>query len=205
MTDLSISEDFKLDVLKEMGNIGIGNAANALSQMMNFEKVDIYIPEVMICPLGEIPDIMGGAENTVIGVYIKAPGDVPFYTVFLLSQSSADSLIQSLTGEAYPSLGEMGQSVLREVGNIITASYLNALSFMTDLMFLPTPPAVAVDMAGAILGSILAEANICEDNVLVLKTALSTAAGAIEASFLIIPDEDSLDTIVNLLISGASQ
>jgi chemotaxis protein CheC len=205
VAELPLCDEFKLDVLKEMGNIGVGNAANALSQMLNFEKVDMYIPEVAMCPLSEIPDLLGGAENTVIGIYIKAPGEVSFYTVFLLSMDSADSLITNLTGEAHSSQDAMGQSVLREVGNIITAAYLNALSFMTDLTFLPTPPVLAVDMAGAILGTILAEANIAEDYVLVLKTALATAAGAIEGSLLIIPDVDSLDTVVKLLVNGACQ
>lgn len=203
MADLPLCDEFKLDVLKEMGNIGVGNAATALSQLLNFEKVDIFLPDVALCPLDEIPDMMGGAEKTVIAIYIEAPGEVSFYTVFLLSLDSADSLITSLTGEAYSAQDEMGQSVLREVGNIITAAYLNALSFMTDLTFLPTPPMLAVDMAGAILGTILAEANIAEDYILVLKTAFATAAGAIEGSFLIIPDMDSLDTVVNLLVNGA--
>ncbi|MDW7651006.1 MAG: chemotaxis protein CheC [Bacillota bacterium] len=205
MSDYPLSHNFKLDVLKEVGNIGAGNATTALSQMLNYERVDMYVPEVALCPLGDIPELMGGAENPVMGVFIKAPGEVTFYTVFLISFESAQLLVNNLTGKDYPATEEMGRSVLLEVGNIVTAAYLNALSYMTNLTFLPEPPLLAIDMAGAVLGSVLAETNIAEDTILVLKTAFATETGKIEGSFLIIPDLDSLDTVVNLLVNGACQ
>jgi chemotaxis protein CheC len=200
VTDLPF--DSKLDVLKEVGNIGAGNATTALSQLLNYERVDMYVPEVSLLPLVDIPELMGGAENPVVGVFIKAPGKASFYTVFLLSLDSAQSLVTSLTGEDYHVMEEMGRSVVLEVGNIVTAAYLNALSYMTNLTFLPEPPVLAVDMAGAILGTVLAEANVAEDMILVLKTEFATEAGNIDASFLIIPDLDSLDIVVNLLVNG---
>ena len=201
MPDLPFAS--KLDVLKEVGNIGAGNATTALSQLLNYERVDMYVPEVSLLPLVEIPELMGGAENPVVCVFIKAPGKASFYTVFLLSLDSAQSLVTSLTGHGYPVMEEMGRSVVLEVSNIVTAAYLNALSYMTNLTFLPEPPVLAVDMAGAILGTVLAEANVAEDMILVLKTAFFTEAGHIDASFLIIPDLDSLDIVVNLLVNGA--
>ncbi|MBT9173538.1 MAG: CheY-P phosphatase CheC [Syntrophomonadaceae bacterium] len=100
---------------------------------------------------------------------------------------------------------EMGRSVLLEVGNIVTASYLNALSHLTNLAFLPDPPLLVVDMAGAILGTVLAETNVAEDHILVLKTAFVTATGNIEGNFLIIPDQNTLDIIVRMLVNGACQ
>lgn len=203
MPDIPSCDELKLDVLKEVGNIGAGNATTALSTLLNYARVDMYVPEVDLCPLSDVPEMMGGADRPVIGVYIQAPGEVSFYTVFLMSYESAESLVTTLTGQDYPVMEEMGRSVLLEVGNIVTAAYLNALSFMTDLTFLPEPPLLAVDMAGAILGTILAEANVAQDYILVLKTAFATAVGSIEGNFLIIPDVDALDTVVNLLINGA--
>jgi len=186
-----------------MGNIGVGNATSALSQMLNYQKVEMFIPEVALCPLSEIPDMMGGAEKPVVGIFIKAPGEVTFYMVFMLSLDSAAALITALTSDNYSINDPMGSSVLLEVGNIITAAYLNALSYMTNLTFLPSPPVLAFDMAGAVLGTVLAEANVAEDYILVLETAFATSAGAIEGNFLIIPDLDSLDTVVKLLVNGA--
>lgn len=192
-------------MLKELGNIGAGNASTALSVMLGDERVNMYVPEVAICPLSDIPDMLGGADEPVMGVFIKAPGAASFYTVFLITFSSAQALIKNLTGHEYELHGDMGHSVLLEVANIITASYLNALSYMTNLTFIQQPPLLAVDMAGAILGTVLVEANVAEDYVLVLQTAFATAAGSIEGSFLIIPDQESLDSIVSLLLEGACQ
>ncbi|MCL5982897.1 MAG: chemotaxis protein CheC [Firmicutes bacterium] len=199
----SPDNELKLDVLKELGNIGVGNATTALSQMLNFAKVEMFVPDVCLMPLGDIPDLLGGAEKVIVGIYIKAPGVVSFYMVFLLSQESAGELIAELAGVETRVEEAFGRSVLLEVGNIIMASFLNALSFMTNLTFLPTPPLMAVDMAGAVLGTVLADANVAEDYILVLKTAFATAAGKIEGNFLIIPDVDSLDLVVNLLLNGA--
>jgi chemotaxis protein CheC len=196
------SNELKLDVLKELGNIGVGNATTALSQLLNYAKVEMYVPDVSLMPLADIPDLLGGAEKVVVGVYIKAPGIVSFYMVFLLSQESAVALITELAGVETRIEEAFGRSVLLEVGNIIMATFLNALSYMTNLTFLPTPPQLAVDMAGAVLGTVLADANVAEDYILVLKTAFATAAGNIEGSFLIIPDMDSLDLVVNLLLNG---
>ncbi|GFP28727.1 chemotaxis protein CheC, partial [Candidatus Hakubella thermalkaliphila] len=170
MPELPISEEFKLDVLKEMGNIGAGNAATALSTLLNYERVNMHVPEVSFCPLVDIPDLMGGAEKSVFGIYIRVFSEVSFYAVFLIDFESAQTLVASLTGHDYPVMEEMGRSVLLEVGNIVTASYLNALSHLTNLTFLPDPPLLAVDMAGAILGTVLAETNVAEDHILVLKT-----------------------------------
>jgi len=203
--ELPISEEFKLDVLKEMGNIGAGNATTALSTLLNYERVNMYVPEVDLCPLVDIPDLMGGAEKSVIGIYIRVFSEVSFYAVFLIDFGSAQSLVTSLTGQDYPVLEEMGRSVLLEVGNIVTAAYLNALSHLTNLTFLPEPPLLVVDMAGAILGTVLAETNVAEDYILMLKTTFVTATGNIEGNFLIIPDQNTLNVIVRLLVNGACQ
>ena len=205
MPELPISEEFKLDVLKEMGNIGAGNATTALSTLLNYERVNMYVPEVNLCPLVDIPDLMGGAEKSVIGIYIRVFSEVSFYAVFLIDFGSAQSLVTSLTGQDYPVLEEMGRSVLLEVGNIVTAAYLNALSHLTNLTFLPEPPLLVVDMAGAILGTVLAETNVAEDYILMLKTTFVTATGNIEGNFLIIPDQNTLNVIVRLLVNGACQ
>jgi len=199
----SPGNELKLDVLKELGNIGVGNATTALSQLLNYAKVEMFVPEVSLMPLGEVPDMLGGAEKVIVGIYIKSTGAVSFYMVFLLTLESAGTLITELAGAQARVDDAFGRSVLLEVGNIVMASYLNALSFMTNLTLLPTPPLMAVDMAGAVLGTVLADANVAEDYILVLKTAFVTTVGKIEGDFLIIPDMDSLDMIVNLLLNGA--
>lgn len=197
------NNELKLDVLRELGNIGMGNAATSLSTMLQDEKIDMSLPEVDIVALADVPDLLGGAEVPTVGIYIEATGDISFYMMFLMTVSNAKSLVYSITQGATEELDDFGQSALREVGNIITAAYLNALSFMTQTAFLPQPPILAIDMAGAILGTALAEAQVLEDYILVLKNAFITESSNIEGHVFIIPQEDALDAITDLLLHGA--
>lgn len=203
MTRSKISQEVKMDVLKEIGNIGMGNATSALSQLLNYERIDMEVPYISLCLLEDIPEIIGGADEEIVGVFTVSPSS--FYMIFMLRIESASQLVSYLTRQDISIEEEMGRSVLLEVGNIITASYLNSLSYMTGLTFLPTPPSLAVDMAGAILGTVLAEASVAEDHIMLLKTALTTTSGKINGHLLIIPDSDSLDIVVKLLIDGASK
>ncbi|MDO9536558.1 MAG: chemotaxis protein CheC [Bacillota bacterium] len=161
----------KLDVLRELANIGVGNAVTSLSQMLNEEKIGMDVPVVDLVLLQDLPDLLGGAELPVAGVYIESHGDLSLTILFVLPMESASRLISTLVPGSMGDFDEMGLSALIEVGNILTGSYLNALSFITDLQLMPSPPEIAVDMSGAIISTVMAEANIIDDKVVFLKTS----------------------------------
>ncbi len=192
-------DDSRLDVLKELANIGVGNAVTSLSQMLAGEKIDMDVPAAYLIPLQDIPASLEGEETAVVGVYIEGKGDLALTVLFVLSLESAANLISALIPGSSGDFDEMGLSVLMEVGNILTASYLNAISMMTNLQLLPTPPEVAVDMAGAIISTVLAEARVIDDEVVLLKTTLNTSQTRIEGSVLILPDEGALEKIFRIL------
>ncbi len=192
----------KLDVLKELANIGVGNAVTSLSQLLAGEKIDMDVPVATLIPLQDVPDTLAAEESPLVGVYIKAYGDIDLTVLFVLSLDSATNLISSLVPGSTGEFDDMGISVLMEVGNILTASYLNAISMMTELKLLPSPPEVAVDMAGAIISTVLAESSITEDNIVLLKTSLSTKQTEIEGSILIVPDIGSMETLLGMLGLG---
>ena len=189
----------KFDVLKELANIGVGNALTSLSKMLNEEKVEMNVPEATLAPLQDIPDLLGGAEFPVAGIYIESHGDVGLTILFVLSMESAYKLISTLLPGSQGELDEMGLSALLEVGNILTGSYLNALSVMTDSRMLPSPPKIAVDMSGAIISTVIAEARIVDDEVVILKTSLNSLQSNISGHILILPDRGSLKKIFTLL------
>lgn len=189
----------KFDVLKELANIGVGNALTSLSKMLNEEKVEMNVPEATLAPLQDIPDLLGGAELPVAGIYIESHGDIGLTILFVLSMDSAYKLISTLMPDSQGELDEMGQSALMEVGNILTGSYLNALSIMTDSRMLPSPPSIAVDMSGAIISTVIAEARIVDDEVVILKTSLNSLQSNISGHILILPDRGSLKKIFTLL------
>ncbi len=86
----------KMDVLKELANIGLGNAVTSLSQMLEEERVNMEVPIVTILPLQEVPDFLGGAEKPVVGIYIQSAGDISLTILFVLTMESAGNLVSSL-------------------------------------------------------------------------------------------------------------
>lgn len=190
------------DLLKEIGNIGMGNAASSLSVLLK-ERVNIHIPEVAIVSLGELPDNMGGAENLVAGIYVQVEGDVNLYMIFILPITSAEYIAGNVTEGTSSGLDEMGCSAVMEVGNIVTAGYINAFADLTGLTLLPKPPSLALDLAEAILGTILAEVQVAEDFVILIKTAFETGQSKVEGYLSMIPDIDSFEVVYHTLLKGA--
>ena len=138
------------DVLKELGNIGAGNATTALAQMMQC-KVDMSVPRVQLLEFKELGEAMVGEETVMAGIYLAIEGDITGSIMFLLEKQAAKHLVAKLTGmeSEGEEFSEMEYSALKEVGNIMTGAYLNSLSSITNLVISPSVPDLTVDMAGA--------------------------------------------------------
>ncbi|MDR1615739.1 MAG: chemotaxis protein CheC [Syntrophomonadaceae bacterium] len=193
----------QLDVLKEIGNIGAGNAATALAQMIN-DKVDMSIPEVGILAFNEVAELVGGADAHVIGIYLTVEGEAPANILFLIAMDRACALVDMLLGKPEnttnaANLTELDLSALQEVGNIIAATYLNALSSFTGLKFVWSVPALAIDMAGAVMDSILALFGVMGDHVLLLKTEFKKNQTGLVGNFFLLPNVGSLEIILSAL------
>ena len=188
----------QLDALKEIGNVGAGNSATALSQLIN-RKIDMSVPQIAIMPLGDVPDVVGGPDVMVAGVYLRVFGPAPSSILFLLPRDSAFYLVDMLMGreQGYTTtLDAMDESALMEIGNILAGAYLNALSHFTKLTLLPSIPALAMDMAGAILSVILIQLGEMGDHALVIETEFTTENDGVKGHFFLIPDPGSLSIIL---------
>lgn len=193
LDSLSVNQ---LDALKELGNIGAGNAATALSQILN-KKVDMSVPRVKVYPLEEIPELFGGSENIVVGVLLRMFGDMQGSLMFLLDEESAYKLLDMMMITDIESVtNEIAMSAIMEVGNIISSSYLNSLSFFSNLTIVPSTPGFAYDMAGAILGAILFEIGELSNQVLLIETDFLGNGEAIKGHFFVLPDLNSLGTLL---------
>lgn len=191
----------QLDALREVGNVGAGNAATALSQIIN-SKIDMTVPQVAILPLGDVPDVVGGPDAMVAGVYLRVFGPAPGSILFLLPRDSAFYLVDMVMGRerGYTQhLDSMDESALLEIGNILAGSYLNALSFFTKFTMLPSIPALAIDMAGAILSVILIQLGQMGDHALVIETEFTSEGDGVKGHFFLIPDPGSLGTILTAI------
>jgi len=197
ITRLDSLNPLQLDALKELGNIGAGNSATALSQILN-KKVDMSVPRVKVYPINEIPELFGGSENIVVGVLLKMFGDMQGSLMFLMDEDSAKKLLTDMMlGQEIDNLTEeLPMSAIMEVGNIISSSYLNSLSFFSKLTIIPSTPAFAYDMAGAILGTILYEVSELSDQVLLIETDFLGNGEAVKGHFFVLPDLPSLGILL---------
>jgi chemotaxis protein CheC len=187
----------QLDALKEVGNIGSGNAATALSQLIN-KKVDMTVPAVNIVPFETIFSRIGG-EEIVIGVIVRVLGETPGNILFIFEKEIALNLIETLTGQREETISEMGNSVLCEIGNIISSSFMNAIARFTNLLIMPSVPAVTYDMLGAILSTTFIESGQFDDSVLDIETMFLDEGSKISGHFYYVPMPGSLEKILNAL------
>ncbi len=199
MSDMSLDQvtENYYDVLKEIGNIGAGNAMTALSQMLQC-KVDMKVPQVRLLEFTEVGDMMGGEEQIMVGVFLGVEGDITGSMMFMVEEESARHLIQKITMGMLPAgaeFEEMGLSAMKEVGNIITGAYLNSLSTLTNLKIFPTPPALTVDMAGAILSVPAIQFGIFGDKILLIQSQFYDEI-ELDGYFILIPDLESYAKIL---------
>jgi chemotaxis protein CheC len=195
--ELNDFNSMQLDALREVGNIGAGNAATALSQLLN-KKIDMTVPHINIIPFEEIFSKIGG-EEVVIGIIVRVLGDCPGNILFVLDKQTAFMIIESLTGKKEEELTELGNSVLCEIGNIISSSYMNAIAKFTNLVIMPSVPAVTYDMLAAILSTTFIESAQFEENVLDIETSFMQDNSEIRGHFYYIPMPGSLKKILNAL------
>lgn len=189
------------DVLKEIGNIGAGHAATALSQLMS-ERIDMTVPNVSILPLSKVSEYLGGPEEIVVGIFMRMYGDAPGKIIYLFNQDDAINLV-NLATQRNLSDAEMfqdeDQSTLQEISNIMTGAYLNAISRLTGLNMLSSVPAYACDMAGAIINSVLLDLGMVGDYALIIETQFSMTCQKFNGHFFLIPDPGTLEVILKTL------
>ncbi len=193
----TMSEQY-FDVLKELGNIGAGNATTALAQLLQC-KVDMKVPQVKLLDFNELGDMMGGAEQIMAGIYLCVEGDITGSIMFLTEKDTARHLVSKLMGmELGEDLGEMEQSALKEIGNIITGAYLNSLSTLTNLCIYPSVPDLRIDMAGAILSVPAIEFGTLGDKILLIQTQFTDDV-ELNGYFILLPDLESYAKILGTL------
>lgn len=191
---------FQLDALREIGNIGSGHAATALSALLQ-RRIDMSVPEVWAVPFENIEAVIGQFDTPQAVIYVKVEGDAPGKAVFFFPLESAEIVVKSLLGTDQPVdlfEDEIVQSALKEVGNIMVSSFLIALTSFSGVPLQPSVPALAVDMIGALLDAILLEDGSLDDSVLFIDTQLS-GIPQIEGQFIFLPNEGSLKKLLGAL------
>ncbi|NLY81070.1 MAG: chemotaxis protein CheC [Lysinibacillus sp.] len=197
-----------LDVLKEIGNIGASHAATALSDLLS-KKIEMRVPKVEMITFNEMMELAGGPEKVVVGIYLRIEGDLEGSMFFILPVEQANRFIQRLLQDDQfdfrNNASELGMSAMQEMGNILSGSYLSALSDFLRLKVYPTVPGLSIDMFGAIISIGLIEISRVSDYVIVINTSISEEGledTEMKGHFLLLPDPESFNVIFNALGVG---
>ena len=199
MEDLLSLKVLQLDALREVANIGAGHAATALSQMVG-ETIMITVPTINIARLEEVPVQMSDPDEPVAAVLMHMMGDLTGRTLLVFPKRSAVRLASRLLKQkqSEQSLSEMGQSAIKEAGNILSSAYMNALSDFMGMLLLPSPPSLAVDMSEAVLTSTYLQFGTDRDYVVCVESefVIDDTGEPLRGFFLLLPDAASLTAIL---------
>ncbi len=200
-------KDMELDAIKELGNIGAGNAAISLSKILN-RKIDMDVPESKFVPIKDFSQEFGGPEKIVMTIYSPILGGLSGETLFIFSRECALGLVDLMMGNEIGEtkiMDELSESAFKEMANIFIGAYLNAISDMVKIKALPGVPIVATDMVQAILDNVLMKTSEYADNILCNKANITINEQKVIGEFLFLFDANTLKVLLESLNSNFSQ
>lgn len=182
----------------ELVGKGTANAMVGLSRMIG-QEIHVTSFDLRRIPVGVIADLVGGPDVTSVGIYLTASGSANGHLMLVYDPRTACAFVDLLMGQpanATVALGELERSALGEMGNIIGSFFLSALADETGLNLRPSPPAVLMDMAGALLDIVAADILLTQDEAFVAEATFHTADRDIAGMFFVIPSEGLVNALV---------
>jgi chemotaxis protein CheC len=199
-TPTSYSNKELQSLLVKMAKAGVYNAAKGMAGMVG-QQLEVTEPAIRMIPLAQLPEVLGGPEQEAVGIYLRSEGNLASQFMMVIPHQKALELVDLIMDDPAGTaahLGKMERSALAELGNITGTFFLNAVASLTQLEGRPTPPAVMVDMIGAILDILLASWDGLSDQVLMIQTSFLRDGRETEASFWVIPDRSTLEAVANM-------
>lgn len=194
-------DDQAKDVLRELGNIGSGNAVNSLAQMMNC-AFDIDTPILRIVKYDEVAKVLSLSEDLQTGIIVEVFGKLEGVFLFLMNENFTETLLEAMLGEKpqdITELDEMEKSVICELGNIMCGSYIRALSQLLEIDMDVSVPDLCIDMGGAILSVPLSRFLRLSEDVLLIENVLHVGEKSFLCRILFMPEMDSLKAMFEKL------
>lgn len=188
----------QIDALREVSNIGMGHAATALSQLLG-KTVHLQVPQVLITDISKVPELLGGAEKMVVGIYLQVLGSARGNILMIFPRENAIKMLDKLLNRDNTKgglLSELEVSALKEVGNILASAYLNALGSMLKMTLIPSVPMLSFDMAGAVVDYVLVDLAADGDLSLMVETEFFEEGEQVKGHFFLLPDPPSLQVML---------
>ncbi|HEY6873763.1 MAG TPA: chemotaxis protein CheC [Geobacteraceae bacterium] len=194
----------QLDALREVSNVGMGNAATALSQLTG-KTIQLNVPRAAVLETARMAEFLGGAERVAVGIYLRMLGNARGNILMIFPRQNAAKILEALvprnTGGG-ETLTELELSALKEVGNILASAYLNALGEMLRMPLIPSVPCLTIDTVGTVIDHALADFGEVGGTTLVLDTEFFSAGERVNSEFFLLPAPSSLETILTALGIG---
>ena len=193
--------EIHIDVLKEIANIGSSNAAASLSKMLG-HPIKINVPEISIKGFNDACEVLGGAEAVMVGAMLTISNGLDGMIMYLLPTEIACNLVNILCHtdiKTYEEIDEMGFSAIQEIANIMSGTFVSAISTMTDLKIDISPPAATVDMLASIMSVPSIYFAAVSDTIMLMRTQLELSGKTANASIMMMPDIPSLDKLMTRL------
>lgn len=209
MLDLSSINKMHLDAIREIGNIGAGNAATAMAQLLGC-PVEIDIPKAELVSIYELDSYYGDPDSSCTAVFASSDNEDPFNFMLLVSEREVNRLVGMLVSkqfgmemDAATMPQEMIDSALGEIGNILLGSFLNSVNGLLGVTSGITTPSVTHDMLASILSVVSAMFGQYGDIALVTKSNLTVGTGeeadSLDASILLASEPNALETLLRKL------
>ncbi|OPY31803.1 MAG: flagellar motor switch protein [Methanomassiliicoccales archaeon PtaU1.Bin124] len=185
--------EMQLDALKELGNIGASHASTALTNLIK-RDVMIDVPDCFVCKVEKLPDAFGDKNKMVVSAYFDAIGPKTGHIIMILPVDMSMILTDMITGTEHVAgreFTEDDKEMAAEIGNILVSAYLSSIGDFANVMLLPSPPSMAIDMLGAIMQMPAQMAAQNYDYVVVIKTEFKYEGDSFPGFMLYIPDPDT--------------
>lgn len=190
-----------IDILKELGNIGTGNAVNSLSRMMGC-PFTMESPGLKFVKYHEVSEVLAAVEEVQAGIIVEVFGKLEGVFLFLMNENFTETLLDEMLGPQkrdLTAIDEMEESVICELGNIMCGSYIRALSQLLNIELEVSVPDLCIDMGGAILTVPMTKSLRLSEDVLLIENVFRMGAKAFCCRILFLPEWDSLNELLEML------
>ncbi|MGD9677138.1 MAG: chemotaxis protein CheC [Vulcanibacillus sp.] len=191
--DINKVKDSHLDILKEIGNIGAGHAATALSKIIQ-KPIDMNVPSVDMLNFGDLEKLFSEEESVVVGIFLRLDGSIKANLFYIMPVITAKELLGKFFKNGVTTgldFSEIEISALLELGNILAGSYITSLADFTNLTMYPSVPSMTIDLANAILGFGLIPISQVSDVAILINTRFIEGENYLEGQLFLIPDPDA--------------
>lgn len=199
--ELNITEEEK-NILKEVANIGLGNASTAIQQLMN-KPVKIEIPQLNVISKKDIYSYFKDTE-VLLGLHLRLLEDLTGSIITLFNKDDALALIDTINNRepgTTKHFDDFQVSTIKEIANIITGAYADALADFSDLRILPSLPHLSFDTPASILTAFTESVFTNDAPIFLIKSNLeiSDKSLSVKAMLAMVLNEEEAKKLLSKL------